>query len=196
MAYQFQYILIETKTSTNYEKVAKVIENDFFERYFGDSEDLHKIVKNLLLKKEVKIALEINKAIKILGSVASKDIIKKMREKYGRKIDHTNDDTYLNQSEIIERTIKNFQFEGKGNEQNYVYDYKYDAKKLTVKVELVVHLDDDVYHEKPYPVVNFEINLKDKHLEQVGILSVENYFHYDDFNELIEFIKNQLEKNA
>ena len=30
---------------------------------------------------------------------------------------------------------------------------------------------------KPYPVFNFEINLKDKYLEQVGISSVENYIH-------------------
>ena len=196
LAYQFQYTLIETKTSTNYEIMAKVIENDFFERYFGDSEELHKIVKNLLLKKEMKIAIEINKAIKILGSVATKDIIKKMRKKYGKKINNVNDDTYLNQSETIKRTIKNFEFEGKGNEQNYIYDYKYDPKKLIVKVYLVVYLDNDHYHEKPYPVLNFKINLQEKYLEQYGILTVENYFHYNDFYDLIEFIEDQLEKNA
>ena len=188
--------MIETKTSTNYKTVAKIIENDFFKRYFGDFKELHKIVKSLLLKKEIKIALEINKAIKVLGSGASKDIIRTISNKYGKKIINTNSDVYLDQSETIKRKVKNFQFEGDGDEQDYVYNFKYDDEEFIVNIIVQVFLNGDDDHEKPYPVVNFEINLKEKHVIENNTILLENYFYYEQFNELIDYLEEELEKNT
>lgn len=196
LALEFQFVLIETKTSTNYEIIAEIIEKKFFEKYFGDDETLHKIVKNLLLNNQTKIALEINKAIKILGSVSSKDIIQKMKSKYGNKINHTGEDIYRDQSKVLERTVKNFQFKGKGKEDNYVYDYKYNSRTQTILIKVEVYLDDDIYKERPFPVVNFEINLVEKYLTKIDVIFSDDYFHYDDFYELIDHVEKELEKSA
>ena len=41
-----------------------------------------------------------------------------------------------------------------------------------------------------------EVNLVEKHLTQIGVLSSDDYFHYDDFYELIDHVEKELEKSA
>ena len=63
-----------------------------------------------------------------------------------------------------------------------------------IKVE--VYLDDDIYKERPFPVVNFEINLVEKYLTKIDVIFSDDYFHYDDFYELIDHVEKELEKSA
>ena len=196
LALQYQFILITTKTSTNYKVWAKVIEDDFFKRYFGDDKKLHKIVKNLLLKKEIKIALEINKAIKVLGSDASEDIIKKMKLKYKNKINNVDVTDFHNQANLIENQIKNYSFNGNGDEQDYVYDFDYDEGSFTIDINIEVFLEDDEDHEKPYPVIDFHINLEEKYLLDNDKSELESCIYYEHFDELIKYLNEELEKNA
>ena len=80
LGFQFKIICVETKSFETAVSVAKKIENDFFHRYFGSSQRLHKLVKTSLLKGEFALAKEANKAIGILGDAAANRVIEGLQE--------------------------------------------------------------------------------------------------------------------
>jgi hypothetical protein len=82
-ALYFQIIILESKAGENQQEIADLVKAIFLERYFGTNSRLHKFVEQLLLKGHRSIAREINKAIKVLGTNASANIIDNIKEKYG-----------------------------------------------------------------------------------------------------------------
>ena len=80
LGFQFKIICVETKSFAKASSVAKKIEDDFFFKYFGSSERLHMLVKTCLLKGEVALAKEANKAIVVLGDSAADRVIESLNE--------------------------------------------------------------------------------------------------------------------
>jgi hypothetical protein len=79
----FRVIIIDTKNFDNAKRIASRLESDYLEKFFGRSIDLQKFAKWLLLKKRRDVALEANKAVKVLGvDFDSKKIIKTLCTKY------------------------------------------------------------------------------------------------------------------
>ena len=194
LALQFQFILIETKSASKYKMIAKITRDDFFNRYFGEDKNLHSIVENLLLKNQTKIALEINKAIKVLGTEASKDIIKKIKNKYRGKVTDTNIAIYNEQAQTIEKLVIEFNFNK--DEYDYEYNFDYDDEGFIIDLVIECFLEEDEDHQRPYPVVDYQINLKKQFLLDHDNKSEDKKTSYTEFADLINFLEEKFKENA
>ena len=193
---RYQDTLITKRISKDYKIVSKLLKTEFFLRYFGKNKKIHTIIENLLIKNEVKIALEINKTIKILGDDASNEIIKKIREKYKNKINSLQIIDYEDQSKKIQTFVKNFNFIPKGNEKDYVYNYEFDNETNEIILKVNVFLNGDDNHEEPYPVVDYIINLEKKLLLSNETTIDDDLYYYETIDELIDFLDLQLTNNS
>ena len=70
LALTYQVIVLEEKAFHSAAEFAEVLEREFLNRYFGDNLEIHSYVKRALNEGRRDVALEVNKAIKILGSPA------------------------------------------------------------------------------------------------------------------------------
>ena len=196
LALQYQFILIETKSSSKFKEIAKITRNDFLTRYFGEDKKLHNIVQNLLLNNQTKIALEINKAIKVLGTDASPNIIKKIKEKYKSKINDVGIDKFDKEAEKIEEFVANFNFNFKNENNEYLYSFDYDDQKLLIDLSVETFLEHDEDQEKPYPVVNYQINLKEQYLLDHDDYREDKRIFYRQFEDLLNYLDENFQKNA
>jgi len=77
VANTFRAILIEKKSYKNCFKLKKILEEDYYQRYFGDDEEIRSLVKDLIKNGKRKQALQVNKIIRLLGSSVTCEQIKK-----------------------------------------------------------------------------------------------------------------------
>ena len=68
LAYTFQVLLLEQKLFVECKEIAAALEQEFLKTYFGSNSSIHEFVLKLLSDDQRQIALEVNKAIKILGT--------------------------------------------------------------------------------------------------------------------------------
>jgi hypothetical protein len=83
-ALYFQILLLELKVGNDCVEWANVVREYFMERYFGTSAEVHSVVYALLKMGRKDLAMEINRAVKVLGNSSSNEIITKFKEKYGK----------------------------------------------------------------------------------------------------------------
>jgi curved DNA-binding protein CbpA len=68
LAFTFQITVLEKKLGSNAYAIAKTIESEFFQRYFGHNPSIHKFVRSALLEGRRDVAQEVNRAIKVFGT--------------------------------------------------------------------------------------------------------------------------------
>lgn len=68
LALAFQVTLVETKGSAEADELADALRHQFLERYFGSNPDVQEFAIEALQRKRRDVALEINQAVKYLGS--------------------------------------------------------------------------------------------------------------------------------
>jgi curved DNA-binding protein CbpA len=68
LALSYQVTLVETKAAAEAEDLADALRHQFLERYFGSNPDVQELAVEALRRKRRDVALEINQAIKFLGS--------------------------------------------------------------------------------------------------------------------------------
>lgn len=84
LAFTFQIAMIEGKTFSAIELTKSVLERSFLERYFGKSAKIQMFAKNAILAGRIDVALEVNKAIKYLGTPDNGEVdrlLKQIRDK-------------------------------------------------------------------------------------------------------------------
>jgi len=84
LAFTFQIAMIEGKTFSAIELTKSVLERSFLERYFGKSAKIQMFAKIAILDGRIDVALEVNKAIKYLGTPDSGEVdrlLKQIRDK-------------------------------------------------------------------------------------------------------------------
>ena len=68
LALAFQVTLVETKAAAEADELADALRHQFLERYFGSNLDVQDFAVEALRRKRRDVALEINQAVKFLGS--------------------------------------------------------------------------------------------------------------------------------
>ena len=68
LAFTFQVMVIEGKLSDDSQSLFQTLRSGFLRRYFGTSTQIHEFVVDALLADRRDVALEVNRAIRILGS--------------------------------------------------------------------------------------------------------------------------------
>jgi hypothetical protein len=68
LAFSFQVAIIEGKSFNQAASIATALKRQFLERYFGSNPAVHEFVLKALQTRRRDVALEVNRAIKILGS--------------------------------------------------------------------------------------------------------------------------------
>ena len=82
LAWQFQILVIETKSFESANEISNRLKNEWLKKYFGKNEEIQNIAMIAIEKKQIKIAKEINKAIKILGDVDPYKIKSVLQKKF------------------------------------------------------------------------------------------------------------------
>ena len=196
-ALYFQILILELKAGEKQQEIADLVRAIFLERYFGTNPQLHKFVEQLLLKGHRVIAREINKAIKVLGSDASKSIIDNIKEKYSFELYGKTTDGNYKWADPYERFLYSYELPG---EYEYFIETSYvpAKKQINVNVTCVEPSNTVINHDrKEFDVVYFEIDTKN------SIITVEpendNYrqeTNYKDFEEAVAIIRKCLDKFA
>lgn len=96
IAMAFQVAILGYKSSNNWKDVSKIVVDAFFTKYFGKDTQIHRFVELLLLEKKIKIANEVNRAVKVLGDNDPDIIIEKIEEKYEDKLEFVDDNVMEN----------------------------------------------------------------------------------------------------
>jgi curved DNA-binding protein CbpA len=73
--FAYKSILIESKRFNEYKDIARHLESQFLQKYFGKNEKIVNFAKNLILAGKKKMAKELNRAIELLGSDIDPDIV-------------------------------------------------------------------------------------------------------------------------
>lgn len=82
----FQVTLLTKKLGNKSKIIAEEIKIDFLNRYFGKNKKIHEIALKAILNKEVKLARELNKKIKLLGDGASEKIYIDLKDRINRAV--------------------------------------------------------------------------------------------------------------
>lgn len=83
LEFTFRALVLENKIFDKANKLAADLESTFLTRYFGTSQEVRSLAKNLIFIRERSASRELNKAITILGSGISKNkILEKLTQKY------------------------------------------------------------------------------------------------------------------
>jgi len=75
LAYSYKILLIEKKNFNDRFEIAKAIENNFLQRYFGTNKKIVQFAKELISKNRKDMARELNIAVQLLGSNIDPNII-------------------------------------------------------------------------------------------------------------------------
>ena len=81
-AFAFMAFVVETKEYAQAKSIAENLEDRFLTSKFSDDNQIKQIAKRALLEREIKFALELNKALKILGPNAKDKILLKLSEDF------------------------------------------------------------------------------------------------------------------
>ena len=71
----FQYYMLDKKAFNNAHSIAEKMETDFLKQYFGTNIRIQQFAKTQILDRNREVALEINKAVNLLGVEASESTI-------------------------------------------------------------------------------------------------------------------------
>ncbi len=82
LSWQFQILIVETKSYESANDISSKLKSEWLKKFFGKNEEIQKIALKAIEKNQVKIAKEINKAIKILGNVDPNKIISVLEKKF------------------------------------------------------------------------------------------------------------------
>ena len=196
-ALYFQILVLELKAGEKQQEIADLVKTIFLERYFGANSQLHKFVEQLLLKGHRAIAREINKAIKVLGTDASKNIIDNIKEKYAFELYGKKSDGNYKWAEKFERFLYSYELPG---EYEYFIETSYipAKKQINVNVTCVEAAGTVINDERrEFDVVYFEIDTKN------SIITVEpndekyrQVSKYEDEVEAFALIRECLDKHA
>lgn len=103
LAYSYKILLIEKKKFNDRIEIAKAIENNFLEKYFGTNKKIIQFAKELIRKNRKDMAKELNIAVQLLGSnVDPGVIINRIIEKFPSSKSRTYDDV----DEIVDEKTK------------------------------------------------------------------------------------------
>ncbi len=103
LAYSYKILLIEKKNFNDRFQIAKAIENNFLQRYFGTNKKIVQFAKELISKNRKDMAKELNIAVQLLGSnVDPSVIINRIIEKFPSSKSRIYDDV----DEIVDEKTK------------------------------------------------------------------------------------------
>ncbi len=106
LSFTFRLALLDSKRFAEANKIGRELEKSFLEKFFGKNEDVHLFVKWLLLNRQRDIALEVNKAVNILGaSFETSLIIRKLVTKH--KLQYPTKNTAANDVKAGAKTAQN-----------------------------------------------------------------------------------------
>lgn len=97
LSFTFRLTLLESKRFAEANKIGRELEKSFLEKFFGKNVNVHLFVKWLLLHKRRDIALEVNKAINVLGANFDASlIVRKLVSKHKLQYPATSTDASCN----------------------------------------------------------------------------------------------------
>ena len=74
LALMFQIVILQTKQVTNYISIGDHLKTEFLKRYFGSNVFIHTFVLDAISEGRKDVALEVNRAIKVLGTPAAERV--------------------------------------------------------------------------------------------------------------------------
>lgn len=98
LANTFKAIIIDKQEFKQSKKIKDQLEKEYLVRYYGSDEEINCLAKELLVKNEKKVALKINKIIRVMGrSITSNQLYEKIEQEFTHiKIkDFISNDIYL-----------------------------------------------------------------------------------------------------
>ena len=78
IAFLFMAVIVEEKLYADASNLAEYLEDQFLISKFSEDPDIKKIAKYAILKKEIKFAQDLNRALKILGEGSKEKILQKL----------------------------------------------------------------------------------------------------------------------
>lgn len=98
LAYSYKILLIENKNFNDRFEIAKAIENNFLQKYFGTNKKIIQFAKELIRKNRKDMARELNIAVNLLGSnIEPNVIIKKIIDKFPSQKTYDDSDSYVDE---------------------------------------------------------------------------------------------------
>jgi curved DNA-binding protein CbpA len=71
LGFQFKLLILEEKQFKSSKSLSENLRVNYLSRYFGDNQELQSFAESLILAKERKALLEVNKVVKVLGNEAT-----------------------------------------------------------------------------------------------------------------------------
>lgn len=104
LAFTYKTILLERKDFNQREEIARVLETNYLQKFFGTNKKIIDFAKMLILKGNKKVAKELNKAINLLGTKVDADvIINKLLEKYPLEFNELNSEHAIKYAQQLVR---------------------------------------------------------------------------------------------
>jgi curved DNA-binding protein CbpA len=103
LAFAFQITVLEKKLASNAREIATVamkMKGEFFERYFGNNQEIQPFAQGALLEGRSDVAKEVNRAIKVLGTPPDYDTARRFINKIQNSMKY-NDTPTLDSGTII-----------------------------------------------------------------------------------------------
>jgi len=98
LAYSYKILLIENKNFNDRFEIAKAIENNFLQKYFGTNKKIIQFAKELIRKNRRDMARELNIAVNLLGSnIEPNVIIKRIIDKFPSQKTYDDSDSYVDE---------------------------------------------------------------------------------------------------
>lgn len=82
LAWQFQVLTVETKSFENADEISDKLKDEWLKKFFGHNTEIQNIALKAISKNQIKVAKEINKAVKILGDIDADKIKTVLKKKF------------------------------------------------------------------------------------------------------------------
>lgn len=113
LAVLFQFLITEEKIFDEYLECAAALKSAFFTKFFGSNLQVHTFAEALLMDGKRKIAQELNKSIRVLGTDQASKVVQKIKTKYAGELEgslHIEREKWLG---ALEKFLGSFNFKEK-----------------------------------------------------------------------------------
>jgi curved DNA-binding protein CbpA len=162
LEYSYKVLLLETKEFKNRQTLAEVIKRQFFERYFGSNEIILNYAESLITHRYKGAAKDLNKAVSLLGSDVSPEVIIDRINKKWALEKHTEINKLIKVAKLVllnTSLIKSMEFIEKmgGKIQGPM-----DDKRFKVTLRITYYFNDE-------EIINFSKTLASDYLKERGL---------------------------
>ena len=193
----FQLLMVEHKEYERADFYSEQLKSYYLTKYFGDKSLAHKFAEKLLNSGLRKVALELNRDIRVLGAEHSDAIVSRLKKKYFSEIYGRSVEEMGEWADYLEEHLLNFEFES-DDDISLSFERSFSEKTLTFifnanifrKSNSGIFKTDQLILE--FEVDLFNLQVKASYAGKFDLRKADFLSDYESDQDLFEFFKTHI----